>query len=133
MAPPHLKTFLSETSRPFTVKILISQALVPIGIACAALPTLDRWQGAQPFHMLLCSQRRHGRTNRFGWCDCDRGCLSSSIPVLGLFSTRQGSSKLNIFCGGQHREQVKFSDVWLEVYRSLQGFYLAPLSKSNTV
>ena len=108
---------------PSLWKIAISQASVPIGIACAVLPTLDRWQEAQPFHMLLCSLGRHGRTNRFGWCNCDRGCLSSCIPILGLFSTRRGSSNLNIFCGGRHREQIKFSDVWLQVYRSLQGIH----------
>lgn len=81
--------------------------------------------------MLPCSLGRCGRTNRFGWCNCDRGCLSSSIPVRRLFSTRRGSSNSNIFRGGRHREQIKFSEVWLQVYRSLQGGLISSLEQGQ--
>ena len=80
------------------MQMIISQAWVPTGGACAGLPTLNRWQWARTFHMPLCSPGRHGHACRFGSCSRACGCLSSSIPVLGLFSTTRVSSKLSIFC-----------------------------------
>lgn len=71
----HWELFLSEPSTPFSVEMVVSQALADMGMACTVLPTLDRWPGAQTFHMLLCSLGRHGRVNRSGWFSCDCGCL----------------------------------------------------------